>query len=168
MAIVSRMSVDKAKSVKKAVKRGLTQRLRQRVGLGDSSDSSGSDSDSDDEGASTGTGKIEEKDSDAGSEKKGGRKRKTKKGQKDIEMGNAPVKKGFTTSNLEQSFPADAELTRESVDQVTALVCLLSNQLTLYLSTCKALGTLQSCPWALSHWKMSWKVSVLYVCKFVI
>ncbi|KAJ7128923.1 DUF21-domain-containing protein [Mycena crocata] len=39
IAIVSRFSVEKAKSVKKAVKRGLTQRLRDKVGMGDSSDS---------------------------------------------------------------------------------------------------------------------------------
>ncbi|KAJ3506708.1 hypothetical protein NLJ89_g6718 [Agrocybe chaxingu] len=41
MAIVSRFSVEKAASVKHAVKRGLTQRLRERVGMGDT------DSDSD-------------------------------------------------------------------------------------------------------------------------
>ncbi|KAJ7084731.1 hypothetical protein C8R43DRAFT_1244992 [Mycena crocata] len=39
MAIVSRFSMDKAASVKKAVKRGLTQRLRERVGMGDSDSS---------------------------------------------------------------------------------------------------------------------------------
>ncbi|KAJ7575985.1 hypothetical protein C8J56DRAFT_974264 [Mycena floridula] len=39
MAIVSRFSREKAASVKKAVKRGLTQRLRQRVGMGDSESS---------------------------------------------------------------------------------------------------------------------------------
>ncbi|KAJ7039205.1 hypothetical protein C8F04DRAFT_1320470, partial [Mycena alexandri] len=39
IAVVSRFSVEKAKSVKKAVKRGLTQRLRAKVGMGDSSDS---------------------------------------------------------------------------------------------------------------------------------
>lgn len=38
MAIVSRFSVDKAASVKKVAKRSLTQRLRERVGMGDSSD----------------------------------------------------------------------------------------------------------------------------------
>ncbi|KAF9475034.1 DUF21-domain-containing protein [Pholiota conissans] len=44
MAIVSRFSVEKAASVKKAVKRGLTQRLRERVGMGDTdSDSESSD-----------------------------------------------------------------------------------------------------------------------------
>ncbi|CAA7270818.1 unnamed protein product [Cyclocybe aegerita] len=41
MAIVSRFSVEKAASVKHAVKRGLTQRLRERVGMADT------DSDSD-------------------------------------------------------------------------------------------------------------------------
>ncbi|OBZ73128.1 hypothetical protein A0H81_06939 [Grifola frondosa] len=43
MAIVSRFSVEKAASVKQAVKRGLTRRLLDRVGMGDSSDSSSSD-----------------------------------------------------------------------------------------------------------------------------
>lgn len=43
MAIVSRFSVEKAASVKKAVKRGLTQRLRERVGMGDSESDSGED-----------------------------------------------------------------------------------------------------------------------------
>lgn len=53
MAIVSRFTVDQAVSVKKAVKRGLTQRLRDRVGMGDS-DSSLSGSDSEDDGDTTG------------------------------------------------------------------------------------------------------------------
>ncbi|KAF7347244.1 CNNM transmembrane domain-containing protein [Mycena venus] len=39
MAIVSRFSMEKAASVKKVVKRGLTQRLRERVGMGDSDSS---------------------------------------------------------------------------------------------------------------------------------
>lgn len=43
MAIVSRFSVQRAASVKKAVKRGLTQRLRDRVLMGDSDSSSSSD-----------------------------------------------------------------------------------------------------------------------------
>ncbi|KAG0708522.1 hypothetical protein DFH29DRAFT_1075467 [Suillus ampliporus] len=38
MAIVSRFSMEKAASVKKVAKRSLTQRLRDRVGMGDSSD----------------------------------------------------------------------------------------------------------------------------------
>jgi metal transporter CNNM len=44
IAIVSRFSAEKAVSVKKAVKRGLTSRLRQSVGMGDS------DSSTDEEG----------------------------------------------------------------------------------------------------------------------
>jgi len=45
MAIVSRFSVEKAASVKKVAKRTLTQRLRQSVGISDSSDSSESSDD---------------------------------------------------------------------------------------------------------------------------
>jgi len=55
MAIVSRFSVEKAKSVKKAVKRGLTQRIRQSVGISDDSDSSSDSGDSEDDTGSTGT-----------------------------------------------------------------------------------------------------------------
>ncbi|KAI0259761.1 hypothetical protein BC834DRAFT_974002 [Gloeopeniophorella convolvens] len=43
MAIVSRTSVEKASSVKKAVKKGLTQRIKNRVGISDSSSDSSSD-----------------------------------------------------------------------------------------------------------------------------
>ncbi|KAF8888401.1 hypothetical protein CPB84DRAFT_1786278 [Gymnopilus junonius] len=55
MAIVSRFSVEKAASVKKAVKLGLTQRLRKRVGMGDSSDSDTDSSDDESHGHSSGT-----------------------------------------------------------------------------------------------------------------
>jgi metal transporter CNNM len=58
MAIVSRFSVAKAESVKKAVKRGLTQRLRERVGMGDSSGEEG------EEGGKEGKGKEDEGDGD--------------------------------------------------------------------------------------------------------
>ncbi|RDB21713.1 hypothetical protein Hypma_011126 [Hypsizygus marmoreus] len=51
MAIVSRFSVEKAASVKKAVKRGLTQRLRERVGMGDSDSSDEEKEVSDDKGS---------------------------------------------------------------------------------------------------------------------
>ena len=64
MAIVSRFSVEKAKSFKKAVKHGLTQRIRQTVGISDDSSSSSSSSeleDSGDDGISTGTGVSERK-----------------------------------------------------------------------------------------------------------
>ena len=51
IAVVSRFSVEKAASVKKVAKRTLTQRLRQSVGISDSSDSSES---SDDEESNSG------------------------------------------------------------------------------------------------------------------
>ncbi|KAI0312944.1 hypothetical protein OF83DRAFT_1176152 [Amylostereum chailletii] len=43
MAIVSRLTLEKAASVKKAVKKGLTQRIKDRVGISDSSDSDSDD-----------------------------------------------------------------------------------------------------------------------------
>ena len=46
MAIVSRFSVQKAASVKQAVRRGLTQRLLDRVGMGESDSSSSDEEDS--------------------------------------------------------------------------------------------------------------------------
>lgn len=55
MAIVSRFSAAKAKSVKKAVKQSLTQRIRQTVGISDDSGSSSESEDSEDETGSIGT-----------------------------------------------------------------------------------------------------------------
>ncbi|KAG6833290.1 hypothetical protein H0H87_008922 [Tephrocybe sp. NHM501043] len=57
MAIVGRFSVEKAISVKKAVKRGLTQRLRERVGMGDSDSS---DEEKDEEKEIEGNGKLDD------------------------------------------------------------------------------------------------------------
>lgn len=65
IAIVSRFSVEKAASVKKAVKRGLTQRLRERVGMGESDSS-------------------DEEDKEKGKKQ---RERRRKKKVKDIEEG---------------------------------------------------------------------------------
>ena len=56
MAIVSRFGVDKAKSVKKAAKQSLTQRIRQKVGISDDSGSSSESEDSEGEAGSAGTG----------------------------------------------------------------------------------------------------------------
>ena len=53
MAIVSRFSVEKAKSVKKAVKQSLTQRIRQTVGISDDSSSSSESEDCEDDAASS-------------------------------------------------------------------------------------------------------------------
>ncbi|TFK35823.1 hypothetical protein BDQ12DRAFT_687625 [Crucibulum laeve] len=73
MAIVSRFSVEKAASVKKAVKRGLAQRFRERVGMGDT-DSDSSDTDK------------ESTDDEKGSRKKRLGRRRTKK-HRDVEEG---------------------------------------------------------------------------------
>ena len=56
MAIVSQFDVDRAKSVKKAVKQSLTQRVRQAVGVSDDSSSSSGSEDSREETGSTGAG----------------------------------------------------------------------------------------------------------------
>ena len=61
MAIVSRFSVEKAKSVKKAVKQNLTQRIRQTVGISDDSSSGSESEDSDDDTGSTRTGSSKPK-----------------------------------------------------------------------------------------------------------
>ena len=55
MAMVSRFSAARAKSVKKAVKQSLTQRIRQSVGISDDSSSSSEGEESEDETGSTGT-----------------------------------------------------------------------------------------------------------------
>ena len=55
MAIVSRFGVDRAKSVKKAVKQSLTQRIRQTVGISDDSGSSSESESSEGEAGSSGT-----------------------------------------------------------------------------------------------------------------
>lgn len=128
MAIVSSVSIEKAKSFKKAAKRGLTQRLRERVGLGDSSDSSSSssESESDDEHAISISSDehAREKDSTHNSEKKKGGRRRRKRSKKkveDIEKANATsvAQRALTISNREQIFPADAELTLEGAEQVS-------------------------------------------------
>ncbi|KAF7792361.1 hypothetical protein EIP86_003397 [Pleurotus ostreatoroseus] len=84
MAIVSRFSEEKAASIKHVVKKGLTQRLMERVGMGDSSSSeSESDSDSDSE--------TESKQSDDGVGKKRSWKRfrHKRKAEADLEKGES-------------------------------------------------------------------------------
>ncbi|KAI0329228.1 DUF21-domain-containing protein [Cubamyces sp. BRFM 1775] len=107
MAIVGRFSVEKAKSVQQEVKKGLTQRLKDRVGMGDSSDGSSSES-SEDESAGTGTGGSDHDATlrgDSGSKKRKSWRRRSHKKRKskdsaaeegqakasggdDVEMGN--------------------------------------------------------------------------------
>lgn len=139
MAIVSRFSVEKAQSVKKAVtgKRGLTRRFLERVGMGDSSEESGEEIDSHSGADVTLRGdtlkgdSVLEKDfatEAAGKKERGGRK-KRKNPDEDIELGSVEGRK--TLSNmlaleqtmltsmlaLEQTMPADAVLAKERAEE---------------------------------------------------
>ncbi|KAF9444552.1 DUF21-domain-containing protein [Macrolepiota fuliginosa MF-IS2] len=84
MAIVSRYSVEKAQSVKTAVKRGLTQRLRARVGMDPDSSSSSSD-----EGTDSGTSGLSYAKRWAGRKKQGPRRRKGSGIRKDHDLEEA-------------------------------------------------------------------------------
>ncbi len=150
LAMVSRLSVERAHSVKKAVKKGLTQRLLGAV-IGDSSssDSSSDDSSDDDDDKKTAVGTDRDHDDGARSSAKGedaeqdegkssgwakkrkrgrgrGRKRKAK-GEadgEDLEMGKIDAeakRESKTKSPLEQNMPADAVLSRENADSYLQL-----------------------------------------------
>ncbi|TBU40660.1 hypothetical protein BD309DRAFT_966933 [Dichomitus squalens] len=147
MAIVSRFSVERATSVKKAVKRGLTQRLRSTVGIGDSDSGSSSDEDeaqsashkkrprkpkrhsSNDETLHDESSADAEPEGDEAHVRKGSHRRGRSRRPADIEMGvvdnGVPESKkhGLTLPKVggwrgwEQSMPADAVLTKEGVDE---------------------------------------------------
>ena len=115
MAIVSRFSVERAASVKKAVKRGLTRRLLDTVRMGDSSDSSSSEDEdetpspsshktrtrkpqrhsSNDETLHDGTS-AEIQVNDVPFTRKAGRRRRRSKHAADIEMGVVEDREGVT------------------------------------------------------------------------
>ena len=145
MAIVSRFSVERAASVKKAVKRGLTQRLRDRVLSGDSDSSSSSDEDdvqnlphrkkrskkfkrfnSDNETLRDDLSADADTDGASPTSKRG---RHSRKRTVDIEMAVAEDeattsrKRGLALPKVggwgrwEQSMPADAVLTKEGVEE---------------------------------------------------
>ncbi|SJK97756.1 uncharacterized protein ARMOST_01010 [Armillaria ostoyae] len=124
MAIVSRFSMEKAQSVKKAVtgKRGLTRRFLERVGMGDSSEESGEEIDSHSGADETLRGdSVWEKDfattEAAGKKERGGRK-KRKNPDEDVELGNLEGRKGLTSMlALEQTMPADAVLAKERAEE---------------------------------------------------
>ncbi|KAF8170249.1 hypothetical protein K438DRAFT_2024445 [Mycena galopus ATCC 62051] len=113
IAVVSRFSIEKAKSVKKAVKRGLTQRLREKVGMGDSSDSE-SECEEEEEAASpiTNGGEVVVKDFAADPEAGGVPVRQRRPGSREGERGGA-----FQMSSLEQSMPADAVLGKADANE---------------------------------------------------
>lgn len=142
MALVSRFaSVEKAVSVKREVKHSVTRRLKERVGIHDSSSSESSSDESDSGEAST---PGDEKDRDAtlrgdgtGKTKRWGRNRKSKR-KSDVEKGDVekgdvvaeerakPETKGtaqstwalVTSVGREQSLPDDAVLTKDGAKEV--------------------------------------------------
>ncbi|KAI6152705.1 hypothetical protein EDD17DRAFT_1635529 [Pisolithus thermaeus] len=142
MAIVSRLSVEKAASVKKVAKRSLTQRLRERVGMGDSSDSSDEDSDSKEKAERRKSRAISwaddfatDKDEDGAEEKpKRGRRRYNKsKGddQRDVEMAlpadreekeKQKLRLPRASLALEQTMPADAVLTKKDAEDFLQVI----------------------------------------------
>lgn len=95
MAIVSRISVEKAASVKIEVKRGLTRRLKDRVGMTGETASTSSSSDEDEE-EKTGTDKEKKE-----------KKEKTNPGLQ------------LPLVGLEQSMPADAVLAKAGAEEVS-------------------------------------------------
>ncbi|KAI0633276.1 hypothetical protein C8Q77DRAFT_1114084 [Trametes polyzona] len=114
MAIVSRFTVEKAKSVQHEVKKGLTQRLKDRVGMGDSSDSSSDESG--DESGDTGTGTGSDHDTTLrgdGSESKKKRKswrrrphhKKRKSKESTAEEGQAKPADTVEMGNLRKETP---------------------------------------------------------------
>jgi metal transporter CNNM len=120
IAVVSRFSVEKAKSVKKAVKRGLTQRLRENFGMGDSSDSESEEAETtpangganDDTLRGDSAGVVVKDfaaDPEAGVPVPVRQRRSSKEG----ERGSA-----FQMTGLEQSMPADAVLGKADANEV--------------------------------------------------
>lgn len=148
MAIVSRMSTERAQSVKKAVKKGLTHRLLGAVrGDSSSSDSSSDDSgDDDDEGTTAvGSDRKHSRDNNAtdnttvddvgetADEKHPhhrfrGRIRKpkhlrrgSKQNENDLEKGNVDAeKKREKRGALEQTMPADAVMSKANAEEYIA------------------------------------------------
>ena len=105
MALVSRYSQETAASIKREVKKGLTQRLKERVGMGDSSSESESDSDDEMDGSAG---------SSAGSTrgKKGWRRRFKRKGS------NPDVEKGEKGEEGEKEEKEGDETAKDTTDLV--------------------------------------------------
>ncbi|KAG5641358.1 hypothetical protein DXG03_005441, partial [Asterophora parasitica] len=126
MAIVSRFSVDKAASVKKAVKRGLTQRLRQRVGMGDSDSSGDEEKEIESNGSSRGVKEADDAtlrddsvlDKNFANSSSGSNSRAFRGSQFQLPKAAASM---ASLSMLEQSMPADAVLAKKDADEVSDL-----------------------------------------------
>ena len=135
MAVVTRMSKAKAASVKLEVKKGLTQRLKEKVKFGDS-DSSGEESDSETVASADAHSSQDGSSNDSHTRKlKWGRRRKHKKANKNVDLekgeGKPESKEGgpekptaktawekITINGREQSMPDDAVLPEDGADEV--------------------------------------------------
>lgn len=143
MAIVSRYSQERAASIKHEVKKGLTERLKERVGMGDSS-SSESDTDSESESETGHDTEGATNASSAGSTrnslgKKWKRRFSRKSSERDVEKGEkedanpkeekqaekeqGPTLPQSTWARLlapgrEQAMPDDAVLPKDQADEV--------------------------------------------------
>jgi metal transporter CNNM len=136
MAVVTRFSREKAASVKKVVKKGLTQRIKDRVGMGDSSDSSdSSDDEADGNGEKEDTRsarrrkKKEKRAAGSPDEDATLRQRSSFRGSDDVEASgtlqpNAPAEPTksrtsfqFLGAGREQSMPADAVLPKANAQE---------------------------------------------------
>lgn len=111
MAIVSRFSVEKAASFKKVAKRTLTQRLRQRVGISDSSDSSESSDDEESDSKRKGGTKDRRElakgvswvdDSEKDSTSQGDDTAEANNAEKEVEGTSIPVKNGARSKRRRQ------------------------------------------------------------------
>lgn len=145
MAIVSRLSKEKAKSVKKAVHKNLTRRLLGALGGDTSSDSSDtSDEDEDEENTAVGSEKrdqsvrdnVEDVESESGNEdakpdnhkwtrKQKRRFRRRAKKQEDLEKGDKKAEESRDKEKAhnparEQAMPADAVLSKENAEEYLA------------------------------------------------
>jgi metal transporter CNNM len=139
MAVVSRMSYEKAASVKQEVKKGLTRRLKERVGMGDSSSSESSDDEVDVDATASTDGSSQEGTLNGGHSKKRkwGRRRKSKKKSNknlDLEKGDGQTEKSsegdpdkvpvkttwekISIAGREQSMPDDAVLLKDGAEEV--------------------------------------------------
>lgn len=188
MAIVSRFSSEiQAASVKHEVKKNLTRRLMERVGMGDSDSDTDSDtstdSDTDGDGSVTGStsGSVKKK-----GWKKSFRKRKSKKSvASDLEKGDsnhsqekpheeAEIDEGpslpssvwakLLAPGREQAMPDDAVLAKEDAKDVSLVVLLyVCLQLINFLSplSCYAVSMPTSNLWASLLWKTFWKVRIV-------
>lgn len=88
MAIVSRYSEERAASIKHEVKKGLTERLKERVGMGDSSSSeSETDSESESEAERETTNESSAGSIRKGRKKKWGKRFRHKSSERDVEKG---------------------------------------------------------------------------------